>query len=842
MSRYVVNLSSRRALRELCAGGKGAGLARLSRCGFQVPPGFVITSTAFRDFLTDAGFDVAGTRREWTVDAVERTRERMASSDLPGRLAREIVRAYRKLGGPVAVRSSMVGEDGKALSFAGQLDTILNVGEETAVLEAVKQCWVSVYDRRVVTYLTERDGFNVGDAVRSLSMAVVVQQMVDAKAAGVAFSADPITGQRCVVVEAVRGLGQGVVGGLVDPDRYVVDARGVLAETAGADRAAPALTDHQVLRLAETVRQIAGKSGAPQDVEWAWDGQDFYILQSRPITSLLGRTIYSNKMVSDMAPGLIAPLVYSTKIVSMAENVFGGVFTQLLGPKDVDFKLLVARIRSRAYTNVTLLGNLFEQLGMPPNFFGVLSRGELIDLRRPALTVRILGAALRLGVFAWRHARIAPEIEAFIERHDEELNRYRRADWSDHDSRALLDQCDLLLRLHGELQWYIFIGPTNMMLRNRLLDRLVNRHTEGVPARELIQGLVGLKALEPNEELRQLGARARALDPELRRSLVDGDDGRIRGMLCRSEAGRALIHGVDAFLARYGFLSPNGTDFTATPWIESPKLIWRAIGRYAACPPRAVTGDSEARREAARGRVRSQLAWVHRVAFDRLLASTIVYIDLRERTSLLMSEDSYQMRRLFLAIGERLVARGELDRRTDVFYVFYSEVRQLVEEELDGDEARQLVAHRVAEMKADAAVKVPETVCGDPVSTGRAPVLRSQDHLVGIGGSSGIVRGYARIVVDPAEAPAELTRDDILIVPFTDVGWTPLFPGIGGVVAETGGQLSHSAIVAREYGIPAVVGVKQATQFLAEGQAITVDGDSGRVYLMHLELAGKGVR
>jgi len=841
MSRYVVNLSSRRALREPWAGGKGAGLARLTRSGFRVPPGFVITSAAFRDFVVGGGIDVADPRHDWTVDAVERTRERVASLELPDRLARAIVKAYRELGGPVAVRSSMVGEDGRVLSFAGQLDTVLNVHQEEALLEAVRQCWASVFNWRAVTYLAEREGISAGDAIRSLSTAVVVQRMVDARAAGVAFSADPVTGQRCVVVEAARGLGADLVAGLVDPDRYIVDAAGVLAETAPADPTAPVLRDAEVLRLAGTVRDIASRSGAPQDVEWAWDGQDLHVLQSRPITSLLGRTIYSNRMVSDMAPGLIAPLVYSTKIVSMAENVFGAMFTQLLGPTDTDFRMLVARIRSRVYTNVTLLGDLFEQLGMPPNFFEAISRGELLDVRRPKLALRTVGAILRLGVFAWRHSRVAPAIEAFIERHDHELERYRRADWLDHDSRALLARCDCLLRLHGELQWYIFIGPTNMMVRNRLLDRLVRRHTQGVAAKDLIRGLVGLKALEPNQELRQLGERARALDLPLQRLLVAGEDAVIRPLLAASEGGRALVRDVDAFLDRYGFLSPNGTDFTARPWVESPKLIWQAIGRYAARPPLGVAGDAEAGREAAQRRVRSQLRGLRRVAFDRLLAATIVYVDLRERTSLLMSEDSYQMRRLFLALGERLVARRELDRPTEVFYLYYPEVEQLVHGELDGDGARRLVAARVAEMEADAGVEVPETVCGDPVTTRRGPPS-DQEYLVGISGSSGVARGYARIIHDPAEAPAELTAEDILIVPFTDVGWTPLFPGIGAVVAETGGQLSHSAIVAREYGLPAVVSVKQATQRLAEGQAITVDGDNGRVYLRHLELADRRIR
>lgn len=833
--RYVVPLGSRRALREAQAGGKGASLAWLSRNGFNVPPGFVITPAAFRDFL--AGVELPTLDRSDGSPAAEweRMREHVAAAAVPHRVAHAILTAYRRLGGPMAVRSSMVGEDGTRRSFAGQLDTLLNVRGEAEILEAVRACWASAFGSRNVQYLAQRRGVGPPDALASLSMAVVVQRMVDARAAGVAFSADPMTGRRCVIVEAARGLADDLVAGLVEPDRYVVDARGVLEETILVTPAAPALTDQQALRLAEIVRDVARRLGAPQDVEWAWDGTDFQVLQSRPITSLMGQTVYSNKMVSDMAPGLITPLVYSTKIVAMAENVFGHLFTELLGPNDTDFRGLVARIRSRMYTNMTLLGSLFEQLGMPANFFEAMSRGELAHAQRPRLTFGTIRAASRLGAFAWRHSQIAGRIEAFVAQHSRQLDRYRRADWAGRDPDDLLDEFDALLRLHGELQWYIFIGPTNLMVRNRLLSRLVERRAPDVTASDLIRGLVGLKALEPNEELRRLGLRAQGLHRDGQRLLIEGEDAAIRERLTASEVGRDLMRDVDAFLHRYGFLSPNGTDFAATPWIESPTLIWQAIGRYAASPPQPVTHDVAARRAAAQETVRSSLGWLHRRYFDRLLASTIAYIDLRERTSMLMSEDSYQMRRILLALADHLVARGELDRHHDLFYLFYPELRRLVEGDLDGGAARELIGSRVAEMEADARVELPDTVCGDRVPGRPVYSAAGQDYLVGISGSSGVARGYARIIRDPLRLPEKLTHDDILVVPFTDVGWTPLFPGVGGIVAETGGQLSHTSIVAREYGLPAVVSVKQATRLLTEGQAVTVDGDAGRVYLKHLE-------
>jgi pyruvate,water dikinase len=390
------------------------------------------------------------------------------------------------------------------------------------------------------------------------------------------------------------------------------------------------------------------------------------------------------------------------------------------------------------------------------------------------------------------------------------------------------------MKLHSESQWYVFIGPMNMMVRSRLLNRLVGRWTTDVVPSDLIRGLVGLKALEPTGELRNLAAQARALGTEMQRLLIEEDDKAIRQVLSTLDEGRALVSRVDDFLKRYGFLSSNGTDFTVAPWAETPTLIWHTIGRSAATPMEPVIDDVETIREEAQSRVRSRLNRVHRMLFDRLLASTITYIDLRERTSLFMSEDSYQMRRIFLALADHLVGRGDLEQRDDVFYLTYDELRQLVEGKLEANVAQELVVAQKAEMEADARVELPDTICGDNVPTRPILPVEGQEYLVGISGSSGLAQGYARIILDPAEAPVTLTRNDILIVPFTDVGWTPLFSGIAGIVAETGGQLSHTSIVAREYGLPAVVSVKKATHLIKHGQPITVDGDSGRVYLRHV--------
>jgi pyruvate,water dikinase len=240
--------------------------------------------------------------------------------------------------------------------------------------------------------------------------------------------------------------------------------------------------------------------------------------------------------------------------------------------------------------------------------------------------------------------------------------------------------------------------------------------------------------------------------------------------------------------------------------------------------------DPSEARKAARAVVRERLPFFQRRAFDRLLESEIAYIGLREQVSDATSQGIYQMHRILVALAGVLVRRGNLADPGDLFYLTYPEVYDLIAGELTSGAAQARCASRRVEMAEDAKLDLPPIIFGDRVPTTAVRLPADQEYLTGIGGSSGRAQGVARVILTPAQAPADLGPNDILVVPFTDVGWTPLFPGIGGIVAETGGRLSHTSIVAREYGLPAVVSVHQATHMLQNGQPITIDGNTGRVY------------
>jgi phosphohistidine swiveling domain-containing protein len=831
MGRYVLSLNTRSALQETRAGGKGASLARLRRAGFQVPPGFVITAPAFEVFLAYHNLDSLQQGKTWSQGDSEQNQALLLSLPIPPRLSNPILRAYRKLGGPVAVRSSMIGEDSAVASCAGQLDTVLNVDSEPQVLEAVKRCWASLFNWRLLAYLDERLPQSSGPMAEELAIAVVLQRMVEAKAAGVAFSADPVTGQPGVIIEAVRGLGDALMVGRAEPDRYRVDVRGNLVENRPVAQGSPILPDDEVLQLAEIARGVAAANPHPQDIEWAWDGAAFHVLQSRPITTLVGLRIYSNSMVSEMLPGLIKPLVWSVYVAAKAEKVLGRVFTELIGPSEFDFLQLIKRIHSRVYTDRTMLDQILGRMGMPANSFEMMRQGDRAGRWRPPLTPGTARAGLRLLGFAWRQSRIAGEIEDYLQRHEQELASFRDADWRSETPQALLHRLNHLIALLSETLWYVFIGQLNMTIRGNLLDRLAKRDVTGFATTDLTRGLVGRKGLGPHDELKCLAAEARSMGDGVQRLLLEQEDATIRGALATSDEGERLVESVDRFLARWGFLCTSMTDFTQRPWAEHPEIIWQSIGRAAALRADPVNRDIDAQRARAQEQVRAQMNRFQRTIFDRLLASTVTYMELRDRVSLLLSRESFQMRRLFLALTSHLVARDALVQAEDIFYLTMDEIRLLVKGELESDDSKRLVVARQAEMETDALIELPDTIYGDYVPGHHVEPAAEQGYLVGISGSAGVAHGQARVVNDPADAPAQLTAADILVVPFTDISWTPLFSGIGGIVAETGGQLSHTAIVAREYGLPAVVGVKRAMWAIREGQPIVVDGDNGRVYL-----------
>jgi phosphohistidine swiveling domain-containing protein len=536
-------------------------------------------------------------------------------------------------------------------------------------------------------------------------------------------------------------------------------------------------------------------------------------------------------MVSDMAPGLVKPLVWSTKYAPIVQNVFAPAFERIAGPTGIDHARLSTTFYSRVYMNVTAFGELFKRIGLPPNLFYVLSREDRVARRRPAIRLRMLPVLLRLGRFAWRESRIGRRVGAFLEAQHRRLDEFRAVDWAAQTPEALLDRFRCLKELHADSQRHIVMVSANMLMRSRMLGRMIARCRPETDPRDVIKGYGRRLGLMPFEEIKKLACAARGLDRRLLERIADGEEPEAAAALSKTEAGCSLVRSFEGFMARYGFLSANGSDFSEVPWIESPGLVWKSVARMALERDPVAAGRTEAHREQVLALVRSCLGPIKRRLFDRLHVSTVWFMDRRESLSLLMTEDSYLMRRCLLALGGKLVEQGIVAAPEDIFFLYAEELERLPGDAAETASAAAKIATRKAEMARHATLDPPETLCGDEAPSLEPPSAEGLDCLTGIGTSAGIVEGCARIVHDPALADGRYGRSDVLVVPFTDIGWTPILAGIGGIVAEAGGQLSHSSIIAREFGIPAVVSVRNATRLIRDGQTIKVDGSAGRVYL-----------
>lgn len=843
MSRFVVSLNSsqKSALDPHLVGGKAANLVRLHRMGFRSAPGFIITTKAFHRFMDHPAQYVPADSLGLSAAEYRSLKERITAIPFDPRLENRIRKFHRKLSGAVAVRSSMAGEDQANASFAGQLDTFLNI-ESERLTDAIKECYTSHYKPQLNQYLSARLKLTNTERSGPTAMAVIVQRMVEAETAGIAFTADPICGRSEVIIEAVSGPGKDAVSGEKDPDRYVVNASGKISELTPTEKGRPLLSREQILQLADSANRIARKMGNPQDIEWAWDGADFIFLQTRPISTLFGKQIYSNKLVADMSPGVIKPLQWSTYTLSMMTRVFSRLFTEIIGPNDIDFSKAIRLIHSRVYTNVNFFDDMLKRIGLPGNFFEMIARDETDRRKRPPISPKLLHTLVfKIIPFIWKYSRAEVQMNRFIDKQDAVLDLYRKSEWSGISVSDKYVHLKNLMSLHNEAQRSIMITALNMAVRNTMLKKMIRKHAPSVRSGDLLTGPAGEKGWELNVELDDLSEKLRAQGKDIINLCMEGDDDKIRLRLSSSPKGRELISEFDAFMKKYGHLSANTTNFTEPPWIENPKMIWSSMGSKASHRDRKRPAGSENSRAEKRNEVLKHLNPIQRKVFRRLLRKTIVYLTLREKISLLLSEDTYQFRRLVLSLGEGLTREGIIKQTEDIFYLYYDEITKIIKEETQSREISGKVVRRRRRMEQDSKIIPEDTICGDQIEARPEKSICEPEFLTGICGSSGFKQGYAYVVEDPDEVTQAPTPEDILVVPFAHVGWTPLFSKIGGIIAETGGQLSHTSIIAREFGIPAVVSVPRAMRAIKTGQPLTLDADEGRIYLKHI-YSNKGER
>lgn len=697
--------------------------------------------------------------------------------------------------GPFAVRSSANVEDSADSSYAGQFVTELDVDREDvpAAIERVRQ---SATAERVTAY-REHLG-----AETEVAMGVLVQTMIRPIASGVAFSRNPMTGLNEVVVEAVTGRGDLLVDQGVTPDRWV---RRWGSWTESPD--AGAISDDLATRVVDDTMRIAEAYGSPVDLEWVWDGSDVWWVQLRPITGLGEVGIYSNRISKEVMPGIIKPLVWSVN-VPMVNRAWVDLFTEAIGRNDIEPESLAKAFAYRSYFNMGAIGDIFELLGMPrdslENLLG-LPAGEDKPSFKPTLgTIRKMPRMLAMAAGKSRYRRkVGSEVDALNSAYEP----YATVDLAARSDDELLSDIDELTTLGVRAAYANIVTPLLANLYNGLLRRRLSK--AGLDPESVdIADTGALVDVNPNPHLDAMAVKVADLDEATITAVREHGYDALPA---------ALKGDVDRFLGRFGHLSASGNDFSVAPWRETPDAVAAMVVDHA-----ATTGAST---RTPWSEARATLGAASRPIAGVLRNRTKDYVAHRESVSFTYTYGYGLFRRYFTEIGRRLVERDVLGATDDVMYLYLAELRATVRGESLEVAPQALVSARRDEMAQLADVAMPEVIYGDDFVPTKA--VQGEGTLTGIPTSRGHYRGTLRIVRDTSDF-SNVKAGDVIAIPYSDVGWTPLFARAGAVVAEAGGMLSHSSIVAREYRIPCVVSVDGALR-LPDGATVAVDGYAGTV-------------
>jgi phosphohistidine swiveling domain-containing protein len=900
------------------AGGKGANLGALLRTGLPVPPGFCVTTAAYRAFL---GIGDLGARIHQTVqgvrpddpgsleEAADSVRADFTSRLVPGDLAAEIVQAYTDLSGPsrpggaaVAVRSSATAEDLPDLSFAGQQDTFLNVVGPADLLDAVVRCWASLWTARALGYRA-RNGIDH----ESVALAVVVQLMIPSEVSGVLFTANPLTGRRTeTVIDAALGLGEALVSGRVEPDHYVVDtdAGRVLCRTLGAKalsvRGLPgggtvsrpesaadrqALPDEQILALTRLGRRAEQAFGSPQDLEWAWAEGRLSVVQSRPITSLypLPANLASHQLQALFSfgawQGMLDPFTpLGRDLFSYLAVGFGRVFgLERTAPEQRMFltagERLFVNLSEPLRTGVgrrivrgllpaidPVSARILDTLVEDPRF----ASGRNVSARTWWRLLRgfapFIGNTLYTMLSPARgRARIEARITA-------ELARTESACAAAEDLPALVGTLrSTLVALPQRMMPRLVAGVASGQIPYQVLRRRAGVPEAGQLVMELSLGLPHNVTTGMNLDLWR-AARAIRADPASAGHCTGTGVDTLAAEYARGTLPPVAQSAVRGFLTRYGMRGIAEIDIGRPRWREDPSALFDALRGYLGIPseasPEAAFRQGGQRAAAARERLLQLYRRTPHGALKALLIRGVTnrYRELgglRETPKFFIVRILGYFRQALLTAGARLADSDVLSRPDDVMFLRLEDLAAIGSDASTGGTTataapvtatvrnwKAVVADRRADYERERRrTQVPRILLSDGTAFHEPPATTARSTqdgprtLTGSPVSVGSVTGTVRVVLNPRDT--RLAPGEILVCRATDPAWTPLFLTAGGLILEVGGMMTHGSVVAREYGLPAVVGVTDATKRLHTGELVQVDGTRGLITVLEAATTGE---
>lgn len=869
MNQDVISLSAKGELAEI--GGKARNLMDLLALGFPVPEGTVVSTIAYERFLDRDGLR---TRIGEAINALdygdalkvarcaESIRGWVMAQEFDRDLADRLRREMKVLDpeGLWAVRSSAIAEDLEKASFAGQQDTFLNVTPEK-VAEQVKRCWASYWNERAISY---RHDNGIGHL--DTGMAVIVQRMVNADSSGIMFTSDPVTGEERIIIESSWGLGESIASGLVTPDRFMCDANSgevkestisskmqaiflspegeKIVDVPEAERNRPSLTRGRVELVAKLGMRLHQQMKAPQDIEWAAEGDRIYLLQSRPITTIGGdRTLWTRGYGDEYWADVTSPLFFSilgpwlTKYVNWEGSA-------IMGYHELTNKPLLRIHKGHVYFNAEVLEGM---LVYNPKFSRTK---ELLNYFPEKDQARIANADTRMFRRVLAEVRISVlDRDGVILNTDKAYKKWAAGflEWAkDFDARDLTTvpderledaaiELDGMVVKHYRLIRYGMVAHSigmNMIVKRWLQDWLGD--DKGVLYSKVISGLKGNKTIETNIALNRLANVARA-DPYVKGKVLGLSSAEVLVQMRSDALLSTYAQEFQSFLKEYGHRS-HTREVYFPRWGEDPRLVADIIRSLVSSPPvdleelerRKIAEREQAEREIL-SRLRAvKMGYFKAGVFRLIMHFAQVYLMFRENQRYFLDHILYRERRIYMEYARRFLAHGWIQKEEDVFFLSREEIFALAKGQ--GTEALDLIPERKHEFVSWKGELPPKFLKGNVEFDDTVKMVDNAAQLTGTSASPGVVSGPVR-VVDSIENLSEVREGEILVTSNTDPGWTAVFSKIGGLITETGGILSHGAVVSREYGIPAVTAVKGATKIFITGQWITLDGNEGLIYI-----------
>src|SRR5436190_951654 len=872
MSSYVLGFQDIDKTKLMVVGGKGANLGELSRIeGIRVPDGFCISTEAFKRIIGETP-SINELLDQLSLLKVE---DRDKISELSGEIRRviegiaipqdiheEITRLLTRLGekNAYAVRSSATAEDLPTASFAGQQDTYLNIIGKEAILKHISKCWASLFTERAVTYRLQ-NGFDH----RKVHLSVVVQKMVFPQVAGILFTADPVTSNRKVLsIDASFGLGEALVSGLVNADIYkvrngkVIDKKistkklaiyalkdgGTKEQEIGPERQnRQALTDEQILQLEHIGRKIEQHFGYPQDIEWCLVDDTFYIVQSRPITTLFPipeangqeNHVYVSVGHQQMMTDPMKPLGLSVWQLTAGRPMFtagGRLFVDVAHD-------LASPSKREMLVNVLGKSDPFIRGAL----MTILERGDFIkslpdDKEEPSPGKSDKGGPPR--DYRTLNEYDPTIVSDLIKRSQASIEELKQSIQTKSGS-DLLDfiledtQQGLRQNLSNPQGFGVYMTAMNASswINEKVEEWLGEKNVADTLSQSVpnnVTSEMGLALLDVADAIRPY--------PEVIEYLRHVKDDGFLDELVKFHGGQETRDAFDAFLDKYGMRCAGEIDITRTRWSQEPStLIPLILSNIKNFEPDAGKRKFEQGRQEALKKEQALLDRLKQLPdgeqkaeeTERMIHLVRNFIGYREYPKYGMVSRYFVYKQALLKEAEQLVQAGVIREKEDIYYLTFEELREVVRtKKLD----YQIINKRKDEYKSYEKLTPPRVMTSDgEIIAGEY----KRDNLpagaiVGLAVSSGVIEGRARVILNMEDANIE--DGDILVTPFTDPSWTPLFVSIKGLVTEVGGLMTHGAVIAREYGLPAVVGIENATKLIKDGQRIRVHGTEGYVVIL----------